>query len=56
MTVVSSCNGVMGAEERCEEKSGHTFARFFFKSNKVGWQLGAFFPSSQSQYESVQIQ
>jgi hypothetical protein len=32
MTVVSSGDGVMGAEERCEEKNGHTSTNLFFKS------------------------
>jgi hypothetical protein len=31
MTAVSNCGGVMGAEERCKRKSGHTFEKLFFK-------------------------
>jgi hypothetical protein len=32
MTVVSSCGGVIGTEERSKTKSGYTFA-------KLSWQL-----------------
>jgi hypothetical protein len=34
MTVVSSRNGVMGAEERCSAKSGHDFVKKCLQSEE----------------------
>jgi hypothetical protein len=35
MTVVSSCDGVMGAEERCGAKSGYDFAKKYLQREEI---------------------
>ena len=39
MTVVSSCDGVMGAEERLNAKSGYGYLKIVCSEMKIGWQL-----------------
>ena len=39
MTVVSNCDGVMGAEERLNAKSGYGYLKIVCREMKDAWQL-----------------